>query len=80
MPVGEEALMDHLNLFYREEKKAKGDVWCRNYKSIFTRNKPIFFDYYAKNSLVLLGWEHFYAKNGINPKNSVGLKMLWNLH
>jgi len=23
MPVGEEALMDHLNLFYREEKKAK---------------------------------------------------------
>ena len=26
MPVGEEALMDHLNLFYREEKKAKGDA------------------------------------------------------
>ena len=23
MPVGEEALMDHLNLFYREEKKTK---------------------------------------------------------
>ena len=23
MPVGEEALMDHLNLFYREEKKSK---------------------------------------------------------
>ena len=23
MPVGEEALMDHLNLFFREEKKAK---------------------------------------------------------
>nr|WP_288979327.1 hypothetical protein [uncultured Allomuricauda sp.] len=23
MPVGEEALMDHLNLFYREENKAK---------------------------------------------------------
>ena len=26
MPVGEEALMDHLNLFYREEKKTKEGV------------------------------------------------------
>jgi hypothetical protein len=75
MPVGEEVLMDHLNLFFREEKKVKKEEWFRNDKSIFALNMQLIFDFYAKNFLISLGWTHFYAKNCINPKILDGQKI-----